>query len=209
MPPLDKDILAFNVQLRDKSPFDIVRWALERAKRPVVTTNFRPYEAAILHATSVIRPDIPVIFCDTGYNTPYTYKCADKIIGDLNLRINTFVPKRTAAYRDAVLGIPEVDDPNHVIFTEEVKLEPFRRAMAQFKPDVWFTNLRQGQTELRNSLDILSLSNDGILKVSPFYYYSDAELDFYLQTYELPNELRYYDPTKALANRECGLHKLI
>ena len=28
----------------------------------------------------------------------------------------------------------------------------------------------------------------------------------YLKKYDLPNEHNYFDPTKVLANRECGLH---
>ena len=44
------------------------------------------------------------------------------------------------------------------------------------------------------------------LKVSPFYYWSDEKLDTYLQENNLSNEFKYFDPTKALANRECGLH---
>ena len=74
------------------------------------------------------------------------------------------------------------------------------------KPDLWFTNIRKGQTAYRNNLDVLSLSKDGILKVSPFYNYSDNDLEEYLQRHQLPNETRYYDPTKQVANRECGIH---
>ena len=47
---------------------------------------------------------------------------------------------------------------------------------------------------------------DGIIKVSPFYHWTDQELDNYLNRYELPNEFTYFDPTKVLENRECGLH---
>ena len=78
--------------------------------------------------------------------------------------------------------------------------------MEVHKPDVWFTNLRQGQTAHRDNLDILSLSKDGVLKVSPFYYWSDSELDKYLVDHKLPNEHNYNDPTKVLEHRECGLH---
>ncbi|HUH46471.1 MAG TPA: phosphoadenosine phosphosulfate reductase family protein, partial [Arenibacter sp.] len=110
------------------------------------------------------------------------------------------------AHRDVVMGIPGIDDPRHALFTEQVKLEPFKRAMADHRPDVWFTNLRHGQTALRDSLDILSLSKDGVLKVSPFYHYTDSQLDRYLRDRNLPNEHKYFDPTKVLEHRECGLH---
>lgn len=199
-------IAAYNKKLRDKSPLEIAKWALSIAEKPVVTTNFRPYEAVILHVAALVKPDIDVIWCDTGYNTPDTYRCADRIINQLDLNIDLYVPNQTVAWRDAVMGIPQIDDPRHKEFTNQVKLEPFKRAMKAHKPDVWFTNLRKGQTALRDSLDILSLSKDGVLKVSPFYYYSDEELDQYIYQYNLPNEFKYFDPTKALENRECGLH---
>ncbi|WP_378182316.1 phosphoadenosine phosphosulfate reductase family protein [Aquimarina sp. SS2-1] len=202
----EKEIENLNKSLKDKTPLEISQWAILNAKKPVVTTNFRPYEAAILHVCSKSLSNIPVIWCDSGYNTPNTYKHAEEVIHLLNLNIWLYVPKQTSAHRDVVMGIPDIDDPKHKEFTEQVKLEPFKRAMADFLPDVWFTNLRKGQTALRDSLDILSLGGDGVLKVSPFYYYSDAELDVYLEQHNLPNEFKYFDPTKVLDNRECGIH---
>lgn len=195
-----------NRAYKNAPPKEIIQKSLELSEEAVVTTNFRPYEAAILHAVNTINTGIPVVWCDTGYNTPNTYKHAEQVINDLKLNVFLYVPKQTSAHRDIVLGIPSVDDPKHSEFTEQVKLEPFRRAMAEHQPKVWFTNLRQGQTSFRDSIGIFSLSKDGVLKVSPFYYWSDEKLDGYLEENNLPNEFKYFDPTKALANRECGLH---
>lgn len=202
----EKEIQKLNERFKEANPSVIIDWAIENAKNAVVTTNFRPYEVAILNAVADVKNDIPVIWCDTGYNTPNTYKHAEEIIEKLGLNIDLYVPKQTSAHRDSVMGIPQIDDPKHAVFTEQVKLEPFKRAMAAHKPDVWFTNLRKGQTALRDSLDILSVSKDGVLKVSPFYHWSDAQLDAYLEEKQLPNEHKYFDPTKVLENRECGLH---
>ncbi len=196
----------WNAQLKGIPPQEIIAWAIQHGTKPVVTTNFRPYEVAILHAVTDVDPNIPVIWCDTGYNTPQTYRHAEELISRLGLNIELYVPKQTVAHRNAVMGIPEIDDPLHKTFTEQVKLEPFKRAMAEHSPDVWFTNLRKGQTAHRDSLDILSLGSDGVLKVSPFFYWSDTQLDGYLSEYQLPNEHKYFDPTKVLENRECGLH---
>lgn len=195
-----------NKDLRSKSPVEIILWAISVSDNPVVTTNFRPYEAAILHAVSKVKRDIKVIWCDTGYNTPQTYKHAEAVIEQLGLNVHLYVPKQTSAHRDIVLGIPDVEDPDHKIFTEQVKLEPFKRAMSEHQPDAWFTNLRKGQTAFRDSIDIVSQGADGIIKVSPFYYWTDEDLDTYLNENNLPNEFKYFDPTKQLENRECGLH---
>jgi len=200
------DINEINKELNQKSPTEIIQWALSLNQKTVVTTNFRPYEGAILHAVSKVKGDIDVIWCDTGYNTSYTYKHADELIRILNLNIHMYVPQQTEAYRNAMIGIPDVDSELHKEFTKQVKLEPFKRAMKEHQPEVWFTNLRKNQTAFRNSIDVVSLSADGIIKVSPFYNYSDEELDAYLEAHNIPNESRYYDPTKVLENRECGLH---
>lgn len=196
-----------NRQWKDNSPAEIIQEILNTCENPVVTTNFRPYEVAILHACSTIDPTIKVIWCDTGYNTPNTYDHAREVTGLLQLNVKLYVPLETVAYRDAYFnGIPEVDSLLHQEFTRQVKLEPFERAMKLEKPDVWFTNLRKGQTSFRNSIDILSYSKDGLLKVSPFYHWDDEDLDIYLKEHDLPNEFKYFDPTKVLENRECGLH---
>jgi len=200
------NIEALNIELKDKSPTQIIAWALSIAKNPLVTTNFRPYEVAILHACTNVENNLKVIWCDTGYNTPKTYAHANELIDSLGLNVHLYVPKQTSAHRDATIGIPQIDDPLHTLFTEQVKLEPFNRAMKEHQPDVWFTNLRKGQTAFRTSIDILSMSKDGLLKVSPFYHWTDEQLDAYLTENNLPNEFTYFDPTKVLENRECGLH---
>ena len=200
------NLKVINEELQNKSPEQIIIWALVNGGKPVVTTNFRPYESAILYTVSSVKKNIEVIWCDTGYNTPQTYKHAEELIDKLKLNIQLYVPKQTVAYRNVTLGLPTVDDSKHNEFTEQVKLEPFKRAMAKHKPDIWFTNLRKGQTAFRDSIGVVSLSKEGILKVSPFYNWSDEELDAYLEKHSLPNEFKYFDPTKVESNRECGLH---
>ncbi|WP_369049517.1 phosphoadenosine phosphosulfate reductase family protein [Tenacibaculum sp. UWU-22] len=200
------NIEKLNQSLAKLNPPEIVEWVLELKKKTIITTNFRPYEAAILHLVTQKKPEVTVIWCDTGYNTPQTYKHAEALIKKLGLNIDLYVPKQTVAHRNITLGLPSIDDANHKLFTEQVKLEPFKRAMAAHQPEIWFTNLRKGQTAFRDNLGILSFSKDGVLKVSPFYNWSDEELDTYLATNNLPNEFKYFDPTKVESNRECGLH---
>lgn len=200
------DVNKINEQLKGKSPQEIIKWAIDFAKKPLVTTNFRPYEVAILHACTQVEKDLKVIWCDTGYNTPNTYNHANELIETLDLNVFLYVPQQTAAHRDATMGIPQIEDPLHEVFSEQVKMEPFGRAMEEHQPDVWFTNIRKGQTAFRDGIDVVSVSKNGLIKVSPFYHWTDEQLDAYLEENNLPNEFKYFDPTKVLGNRECGLH---
>ena len=205
---LNIDIAAENKRLRKKTPIEIIEWAITLSQKRVVTTSFGTYSAVLLNAFSKIDKNINVLWCDTGYNNYKTYKHANSLIDNYKLNINIYTPKQTRGYIDVTLGLPTVDDPKHEEFTELVKLEPFRRALEEHKPEVWFTNIRVRQTELRDSKDILSYSNDGILKVSPFYYWIDADLEKHLEENKLPKNPDYFDPVKALQSRECGIHKI-
>jgi phosphoadenosine phosphosulfate reductase len=202
------DIDNENKRLRKKTPAEIITWAVALSEKRVITTSFGTFSAVLLNAFAKIDKNINVLWCDTGYNNFKTYKHANSLIKDYNLNINIYTPRQTRGYIDVTLGLPTVDDPKHEDFTELVKLEPFRRALKEHQPEVWFTNIRVRQTEFRDSKDILSYSNDGILKVSPFYYWSDEELDKYLEKNNLPKNPDYFDPVKALQSRECGIHKI-
>jgi phosphoadenosine phosphosulfate reductase len=199
-----------NAELRQKSPLEIVRWAIAQANgRAIVSTNFRPYEAVVLHLAVQVQPDIPVLWVDHGYNRPATYKHAEALRKSLNLNLKPFLPKLTAAHRDAIYGeIPSTEDEAGLKqFSALMKLEPFQRGMKELAPTVWITALRKVQNPNRAELDIVSEDkNFGALKVSPVFYWTDAEMESYLQQHHLPNEWDYFDPAKADDKRECGLH---
>jgi phosphoadenosine phosphosulfate reductase len=199
-----------NAELRQRPPLEIVRWAIARADgRAIVSTNFRPYEAVILHLCVQVQPDIPVLWVDHGFNRPATYRHAEELRKLLGLNLRAYVPRMTAAHREAVCGpLPAPEDEAALQeFSAVFKLEPFQRGMKELAPTVWLTALRQVQNPHRANLDIVSSDpNFGALKVSPVFYWTDAEMEAYIKQHHLPNEWDYFDPTKADEKRECGLH---
>ncbi|WP_179316153.1 phosphoadenosine phosphosulfate reductase domain-containing protein [Winogradskyella undariae] len=203
---IDIDINVWNKKLKDKSPIEIAEWALELSENRIVTTSFGIYSSVLLSTMSQLDNDIRVVWCDTLYNQPSTYEHAANLIDEYDLNIRKYKSLQTKAEIDSTIGLPNLEDDNHDEFSEVVKLEPFRRALKEENPDIWFTNIRIRQTEFRDKKDILSYSKEGILKVSPFYYWSDKDLDQYIQDNELAKNADYFDPIKALLNRECGIH---
>lgn len=201
-----QNIQLFNDNLRYESPEEIIAFALDISRKPLVTTSFGAYSAAILYASTRVQPRLQIIWCDTGYNTPATYRHAQELSEKLQLNLEIFTPTSTTAFLDSTLGRPGVNDPTHQEFSEKVKLEPFKRAFQKHQPDLWFTNLRKTQNEHRRGGDILSFSANGILKVSPFFYYSDAQILQYLSDHDLPIQFDYFDPVKVMESRECGIH---
>jgi len=203
---IELDIEKLNKKLRDKSPDQIIEWALGLSNKKIVTTSFGVYSAILLSTISKHDNNINVVWCDTLYNLPSTYDHASSLIEKYRLNIKKYQPLISKQEVEKTIGLPNVEDDNHAVFSEVVKLEPFRRALEETDPEVWFTNIRVRQTELRDKKDILSYSKNGILKVSPFYWWTDADLDVYLKENNLPKNYDYFDPIKALQNRECGIH---
>lgn len=203
------DLEQANHALREQSPAGVIEWAMGLGKPTIATTSFAQNSAAMLHLLVESAPEVPVIWVDSGYNVPDTYRVAEEIMELLKPNMKVYIPQITAERRNAILGgIPHPDeDPEvHDEFTRQVKLEPFDYALAEHKPEVWISGIRQQETDFRKTLDILSMDNRGILKVAPLFYWSDQDLADYMEKHQLPSCRHYFDPTKVLDNRECGLH---
>ena len=185
----------------------LVEWAVGLGQPTIVTTNFRPFEAVILHLVTRVQPGVPVVWMDNGYNTEATYRYADEVTRRLGLNLKTYLPLRTRAHREAVEGpTPALDDPRHESFTQEVKLEPFARALREQAPQVWFTALRASDSAVRAQMEPVSINPDGLIKVAPLLHWSSKDLYQYCEIHGLPNNFDYVDPTKGEEQRECGLH---
>ncbi|MCP5147071.1 MAG: phosphoadenosine phosphosulfate reductase family protein [Pseudomonadales bacterium] len=205
---MDLDLDSVNARLRDASPQQVVRWALDLQRPTIATTSMGRNAAAMLHLVSEIDSKLPTIWVDTGYNLRDTYIVAERLIRDLQLNIHVYAPQMTSERRNAIMGgIPTVDEEErHREFTRQVKLEPFDRALADFGPEVWLTGIRREETEHRKTLDIVSLDARGIIKVAPLFYWSEEQVEDYMEQHQLPSCRHYFDPTKVQDGRECGLH---
>ena len=118
------DLTRVNTELGGNAQ-GLVEWALGLGQPAIVTTNFRPFEAVILHMVTRVNPDVPVVWMDNGYNTEATYRFADEVTKQLGLNLRIYLPLRSRAHREAVDGAtPALDDPRHAAFYQGDVLEP-------------------------------------------------------------------------------------
>ena len=203
---------ALNAELSGKSPQEITNWAVQwGAGRAIVTTNFRPYEAVILHMASRADARIPALWVDHGTNLPETYRFAEACRSLLGLNLKPYLPLMTSAHWLALNGgmIPMPDEIEKVeSFSRIMKLEPFERGMRELAPTVWITALRKEQNPQRAAtLQVVMWDKKfNCLKVNPILDWTPVEMDGYLAEHSLPNERTYYDPAKGDEKHECGLH---
>lgn len=205
---MELDLDKINASLRNATAREVVQWALGLNRKTIATTSFGRNAAVMLHLVSEVDRSVPTIWVDTGYNLRDTYVVAERLIRDLDLNMHVYSPQMTSERRNAIMGgIPTVDEEErHQDFTQQVKLEPFGEALEEFGPEIWLTGIRKEETEHRQSLDIVSMDNRGIIKVAPIFYWSEEDVEDYMARYELPTCRHYFDPTKVHDGRECGLH---
>jgi len=191
-----------NIFSRINAAMDVVDLALQQAQKPIITTKFGSQSAVLLHLAKQVCPGVPVVWIDSGYNTKATRDFAAALTKELELNLHIYRPLSPWNKEP-----PESGDPTFGEFVERVKMEPFKRALGELNPDVWFTALRREQTDHRDHMSLFQTSDSGTLKVCPLIDWRALDMSAYLGIHQLGSGHEYHDPTKPESHLECGLHK--
>ena len=207
-PPLAAEGLErLNGELREASARRVVERTFERAARPIVSTSFGPDSAVLLALVRDVRADATVVWVDTGHHTRATRRFAERLTAEWDLDVRVYRPRHAPETLAARFGgVPGPDDPAHADFAEAVKLEPFRRALAELDPDCWITGIRAEETGWRRTLDVASAGPGGLVKIAPLLHWTREDVERFRLERGLPGGHDYHDVVKAGPKRECGLH---
>lgn len=186
----------------------VLHW-IESQDSVLLSTSFSKHSSVLLHLIVERIPNIPVLWVDTGYNTESTYRYIEEVKQLLNLNLFIYHPLRSAKHRESVGDFKQNSDPGYEDFSEEVKLEPFKRALRELGPAYWITGVRREETDYRRTMKIVSPGPENVVKVAPLLEWTEAQLDNYIDKHRLPSPLDYYDPTKTNPHLECGLQTRI
>jgi len=218
-----------NSWLQQRSAEERVRWAMTSLPGAhALSSSFGAQSAAILHLVTSVDRAVPVVFIDTGYLFPETYRFADELGARLNLNLKVYRPTLGIAWMEARFGrlweqgVEGIDRYNRLR-----KVEPMRRALDELGARTWIAGLRRAQTRTRRDIDFLEL-RDGRWKLHPLADWSDREIRNYLHAHDLPYHplwergyisigdvhttrpwkpgMREEDTRYFGLKRECGLH---
>ncbi len=133
-----------------------------------LTCSFQAEDVLLLHLTRELRPNIPVLFLDTGYHFPETYAYRDRMTAEWNLNLTNLLPARTVAEQELEHGLLHQIAPDRCCALR--KVEPLFAAVANYK--LWLTGLRREQARSRATLeeiaDFALPGNVVVRKLSPF-----------------------------------------
>lgn len=217
--------------LESLSAVDRVRWAHESyGDQLVLTTSFGVQSAVMLHLVTSQVPEIPVVFIDTGYLFPETYRFAEELTERLNLNLKIYRSQKSAAHQEAVhgklweQGLDGLDRYNKIN-----KVEPMNRAVIELGAVAWLSGLRRNQSSTRENRPIAEKQNK-TWKIYPILDWTDRDIYQYLTENNLPYHPLWdegyvsvgdWHSTSKLGEgmhaeetrfgglkRECGLHEV-
>ena len=176
-------------QLAESSAEELVQWTVDQyGDRAALTTSFGIQSAVMLHLVTTIRPDIPIIWVDTGYLHSETYCYVKQLTEQLNLNLHVYQASMSPAYMEATEGklweSKDVEDLNR--YDKIRKVEPLRRALEDLQVEAWLTGLRRDQTDHRAQLPRVE-PKAGRLKVYPILSWSSKEVYYYREKHGLPH----------------------
>ncbi|MEI7910895.1 MAG: phosphoadenylyl-sulfate reductase [Verrucomicrobiota bacterium] len=165
-----------------------IRLLYERfGPRLVATTSFGLQAAAMLHLIAEHAPKVPVVFIDTGYLFPETYRYAEELTTRLALDLRIYQPNVSAARIEALWGELWSDGKagadKYALLT---KIEPMNRALRELGSDVWLSGLRRSQSKTRAERPFAEQQKK-TLKIYPILDWADAQMAHYFHQHELPS----------------------
>jgi phosphoadenosine phosphosulfate reductase len=211
---------------------DEARWcvseALKRGEAPCLTNSFQAEDMVVLHLLQEHRPDIPVLFLETGYHFPEMYTYRDAMVERYGLKLVNLQSAMTVPEQESQFGMLYQTKPDQCCKIR--KVEPLFRGLEAY--DVWFTGLRRVQSPTRANLQLMDQfplpTGKQLLKVSPLASWTDKEVWQYARAQEIPLVSLYdqgytsigcqpctalpADPGNARSGRwagrklECGIH---
>jgi phosphoadenosine phosphosulfate reductase len=162
-------------------------WALKQfGDSLVLSTSFGAQAAVMLHLATRQAPGIPVVFVDTGYLFPETYRFADQLTGRLRLNLKVYRAIESPAWIEARHGkLWEGGAEGLAAYNRIAKVEPMQRALAELGAKAWVAGLRRSQASTREGLPVVG-TQDGRIKVLPIVDWTDRDVHRYLTENDLP-----------------------
>jgi phosphoadenosine phosphosulfate reductase len=161
-------------------------------ERVAITCSFQAEDMVVLDLLRKVRPEVPVLFLDTGYHFPETIAYRDRMAREWALNLINLTAAQTVEEQEAQSGKLYSTDPARCCALR--KVAPLAAGLESC--DVWFTGLRREQSPSRANLQVEEWhrlpSGRDIRKVSPLALWTWKDVEAYLAANEIPR-LPLYD----------------
>lgn len=154
--------------------------------RMVASTSFGLQAAVMLKLLKDHAAHVPVVFIDTGFLFPETYRYAEELMERYPLDYRIYHSKVSAARIQALYGnLWEQGKDGAEEYAMLTKVEPMNRALGEIGGDVWISGLRRSHSGSRRDRPFAE-QQKRTLKVYPILDWADAQVEIFFHQHELP-----------------------
>ena len=176
--------LRLDAELRHAHPRTILESAVESfGDKLALVSSFGAESAVLLHLAAQVKPDIAVLFLDTGMLFGQTLDFRRQLADRLGL---TNVRDLRPAYQDLATGDPQAKlwETDTDACCHIRKVLPLDLALGEF--DAWITGRKRFHGGDRMNLAVVE-ETEGKLKFNPLANWGKADLDAYMAEHDLPS----------------------
>jgi len=184
-----------NLKFEKASAQEILEWAIKTYPKVGLSSSFGAESALLLHMATQIKPDIPILFINTGFLFKETLEFKETLKKKFNLNIREFKAdeKSQALVRERLKD----KSKNDGTCCDAAKVELMQRALEGL--DCWIAGLRRNQAVTRKDIRIVESYEGGLVKVHPIANWSSEQISDYMKKYQLP-----YHPLWTKGYRSIG-----
>lgn len=168
---------------------NLLQWAVDEfGDSLAVSTSFGIQSAATLKLVTSIKPDIQVIWVDTGYLPAETYAYATTLTRLLKLNLQVFEPKLSPSEMERTHGkLWESDRVEDLDLYDQIrKVEPMQRALDELGVLGWVSGLRANQTEYRKKLPPIKKTGSRF-RIYPILEWTNRDVYHFMAAHGLPH----------------------
>jgi phosphoadenosine phosphosulfate reductase len=165
-------------ELEGAPPLEVLRWAIDRfSPRFAITASMQ--DTVILHMSSRIDHDVPVVFLDTGYHFAETIGTADAVEQVYGLNLLRIRPQLTVEEQDATYGKDLfARDPDACCRMRKVR--PLEAALRDY--DAYASGIRRDESDTRATARVVEWDEKrNKVKINPLVGLSQDEIDAYIE----------------------------
>jgi phosphoadenosine phosphosulfate reductase len=175
-------------RLEAAGPHEILAWASDTIDRMALATSFQASGLVLLHLLRDIRPDIPVLFLDTGFHFGETLEFRDRIVEIWDLKLVVLTGNHGGPEGQAARHGPELYRRDPDLCCRINKVEPLQLALEEY--DAWVSGIRRDQSPLRARTPVIEAqllpSGNEILKLHPLANWAREDVNSYLRRHAIP-----------------------
>jgi phosphoadenosine phosphosulfate reductase len=190
----DEALRALNARLGSAHPSEIVRWALEESglRELALASAFQAEGTCVMHMATRIRPDVPVLFLETGFHFAETLAFKRRLTELLDLNVVELTGEHTPETQRVAFG-PRLYERDQERCCHINKVEPMLEALRG--REAWVTAFRRDSSPTRAAAPIVDRyelePGSWIVKVNPVATWTRRDTWAYLKEHELPHNPLY------------------